>query len=152
MKQKSFIEKRQGKKKQPCTKCEYYLSLGCVTINDFSSTYNLCYWKNWCWSWNFNTLATWCEGLAHWKRPWCWERLRAGGEGDDRGWDGWMAWVWVDSGSWWWTGRPGMLRFMGLQRVRHDWATELNWTDILCFVIVSVMVVIYIWPQNFFSF
>ena len=71
---------------------------------------------------------------THLKRPWCWERLRAGGEGDDRGWDGWMAsptqwtWVWVDSGSWWWTGRPGMLRFMGLQRVGHDWATELNWT------------------------
>ena len=61
------------------------------------------------------------------------ERLRAGGEGDDRGWDGWMAsptqwrWVWVDSGSWWWTGRPGMLRVMGLQRVRRDWATELDW-------------------------
>ena len=67
---------------------------------------------------------------------WCWERLRAGGEGDDRGWDGWMAsstqwrWVWVDSGSWWWTGRPGMLRFMGLQRVRHEWETELNWTEL----------------------
>ena len=66
-----------------------------------------------------------------WKRPWCWERLRAGGEGDNRGWDGWMAspaqwtWVWVDSESWWWTGRPGVLRFMGLQRVRHDWVTEL---------------------------
>ena len=67
------------------------------------------------------------------EKPWFWERLRAGGEGDDRGWDGWMAslaqwtWVWVDSGSWWWTGRPGMLWFMGLQRVGHDWATELNW-------------------------
>ena len=83
--------------------------------------------------WNSNTLATWCEELTHLKRPWCWERLRAGGEGEDRGWDGWMAsltqwtWVWVDSGSWWWTGRPGMLRFMGLWRVGHDWATELNW-------------------------
>ena len=60
------------------------------------------------------------------------ERLRAGGEGDDRVWDGWMAsstqrtWVWVDSGSWWWTGRPGVLWFMGWQRVRQDWATELN--------------------------
>ena len=69
------------------------------------------------------------------KRPWCWERLKAGGEGDDRGWDGWMAsltrwtWVWVNSGSWWWTGRPGVLWFTGLQRVGHDWATELNWTD-----------------------
>ena len=80
-----------------------------------------------------DTLATWCEELTHWKRLWCWERLRAGGEGDDREWVGWMAsptqwtWVWVDSGSWWWTGRPGVLQFMVLQRVGHDWATELNW-------------------------
>ena len=73
--------------------------------------------------------------LTHLKRPWCWERLRAEGDGDDRGWDGWMAsltqwtWVWVDSASWWWTGRPGVLWFMGSQRVRHEWA-ELNWTNI----------------------
>ena len=93
------------------------------------------HWKDWCCSWNSNTLATWCEELTHLKRPWCWERLRGGGEGDNRGWDGWMAsptrwtWVWVDSGSWWWTGRPGVLQFMGSQRVGHDWATELNWTD-----------------------
>ena len=86
-------------------------------------------------SWNSNTLATWCEELTHLKRPWCWERLGAGGEGNDRGWDSWMAsstrwtWVWVNSGSWWWTGRPGILRFMGSQRVRHDRATELNWTE-----------------------
>ena len=92
------------------------------------------HWRDWCWSWNSNTLATWCGELTHWKRPWCWERLRAGGEGDDRGWDGWMAsptqWtcVWMDSRSWWWTGRPGVLRFMGSQRVGHDWATEMNWT------------------------
>ena len=83
-----------------------------------------------------NTLVTSCEELTHWKRPWRWEGLGAGGEGDDRGWDGRMAsptrwaWVWVNSGSWWWTGRPGVLRFMGLQRVWHDWATELNWTDV----------------------
>ena len=81
------------------------------------------------------TLATWCEEMTHLKRPWCWERLRAGGEGDDRGWDGWMAsltqwtWVWVNSGSWWWTGRPGMLQFTGSQRVGHNWVTELNWTE-----------------------
>ena len=86
-----------------------------------------------CWGWNSNTLATSCEELTHWKRPWCWEGLGAGGEGDDRGWDGWMAsptrctWVWVNSRSWWWTGRPGMLWFMGSQRVGHDWVTELNW-------------------------
>ena len=66
---------------------------------------------------------------------WCWEGLGAGGEGDDRGWDCWMAsptqwtWVWVNSGSWWWTGRPGMLQFMGSQRVAHDWATKLNWSN-----------------------
>ena len=71
----------------------------------------------------------WCEQSTYWKRPWCWEGLGAGGEGDDRGWDGWMAsptwwtWVWVDSG------RPGVLQFMGSQRVGHDWATELNWTE-----------------------
>ena len=90
-------------------------------------------WREWCYSWNSSTLATSCEELTHWKRLWCLEGLKAGGEGDARGWDGWMAsltrltWVWVNSGSWWWTGRPGVLRFMGLQRVRHNWATELNW-------------------------
>ena len=92
------------------------------------------HWKKWCWSWNSDTKATWWEKLTNLKRPWCWERLRAGGEGDDRGWDGWMVsliqwkWIWVDSGSWWWTGRPGMLQFMGSQRVGHNWVTELNWT------------------------
>ena len=93
---------------------------------------------NWCWSWNFSTLATWCKELTHLKRPWCWQRLRAG-EGDDWGWDGWMAsltqwtWVWVDSRSWWWTGRPGVLRFMGSQRVGHDQEeTELNWASSAC--------------------
>ena len=65
-----------------------------------------------------------------------WEGLGARGEGDDRGWDGWMAsltrwtWVWVNSESWWWTGRPGMLRFMGSQRVGHYWATDLIWSDL----------------------
>ena len=81
------------------------------------------------------SLATWCEELTHWKRLWCWEGLGAGG-GDDRGWDGWMAsltrwtWVWVNSGSWWWTGRPGVLRSMGLQTVGHDWATDLISSDL----------------------
>ena len=89
----------------------------------------------WCWSWNSNTLATSCEELTHWKRPWCWEGLGAGGEGGGRGWDGWMAslpqWtcVWVNSRSWWWTGRPGMLWFRGSQRVGCDWVTELSWYE-----------------------
>ena len=75
--------------------------------------------------------ATSCEELTHWKRLRCWEGLEAG-EGDDRGWDGWVAsptqwtWVWVNSGRWWWTGRSGVLRFMGSQRVGHDWVTELK--------------------------
>ena len=81
-----------------------------------------------------NTLATWCEELTHLKRPWCWEILKAGGEGDYRRWDGWMAsptqwtWVWVNSRNWWRTRRPSMPYSMGLQRVKHDWVTELNWT------------------------
>ena len=76
--------------------------------------------------WISSSLATWCKELTHLKRPWCWERVRAGGEGDDRGWDGWIplptqwTWVWVNSESWWWTGRPGILQFMGSQRVGHD--------------------------------
>ena len=76
-------------------------------------------------------FATSCKELTHWKRLML-EGLGAGGEGDDKGWDGWMAsptwWtlVWVNSGSWWWTERPGVLWFMGSQRVGHDWATELT--------------------------
>ena len=82
-------------------------------------------WKDWCWSWSWE--------LTHLKRPWCWERLKAGGKGDDRGWDGWIAsptqqtWVWVSSWSWWWTGRPGVLQFMGSQsQTRLSYWTELN--------------------------
>ena len=93
-------------------------------------------WKDWCWSWNSSTLATSWEELTHWKRLWCWERVGAGGERGEPGWDGWMAsltrWtcVWVRSGRWWWTGRLGVLRFMGSQRFGHDWGTELNWTEL----------------------
>ena len=107
------------------------------------------FWKGWgwCWRWNSNTLATWCEELTHWKRPWCWERLKAGGEGDNRGWDGWMAspiwwtWVWANSRSWWWTRKPGMLQSVGLQRARHDWVTKLNWTDIIAMWIREINVI-----------
>ena len=80
-----------------------------------------------------STLATWSQELTHWKRSWCWEILKAGGEGDDRGWDGWMSsltqwpWVQVSSGSWQWTGKPGVLQSMELQRFRHAWVIELNW-------------------------
>ena len=101
----------------------------------------------------FTTLATWCEELTHLKRPWCWERLRAGGEGGDRGWDGWMAsltqwtWVWVDSRSWWWTGRPGVLQFVGLQRVRHDWATELKWYEVVYLTLLLFLEVCSYWYE-----
>ena len=100
------------------------------------------------------TPVLWPPDVKSWlilKRPWYWERLRAGEEGDNRGWDGWIAsptqrtWVWVDSGSLWWTGRSGVLRFMGLQRVGHDWATELNWTQntSLCYFSMMQLVLIY---------
>ena len=81
-----------------------------------------CYWST----------MNWREKLTHWKRPWCWERLKAG-EGDGKGWDDWMAsltlwtWVWASSRRWWRTGKLGVLRSMGSQRVRHNWVTELNW-------------------------
>ena len=80
-----------------------------------------------------NILATWCEELTYWKRHWCWERLKAGGEGEDRGWDGWMAsltqwtWTWASSGSWWWTGKPGVCSPWG--RKESDKIMGLNWTD-----------------------
>ena len=87
-------------------------------------------WKDWYWSWSSNTLAIFWEEPTHWKRPWCWERLKAGGERDDRGWDGWVAsltqwiWVWAGSRRLWRTGKPGMLQSIGSQRVGHNWATE----------------------------
>ena len=90
------------------------------------------HWKDWCWSRNSNTLTTSCEELTHWKRPWCWVRLKVG-EGDDRGWDGWIAsptqwtWVWASSRSWWWAWKPGMLQSMGLQVL--DMTERLNWIE-----------------------
>ena len=93
------------------------------------STLNI-HWKDWCWSWSSNTLATWCEEPTHWKRLWYWEILRTGGGGNDKGWDGWTAsltqwtWVWANSRRWWRTGKAGVLHSLGLQRVGYDWATE----------------------------
>ena len=78
------------------------------------------------------TLTTWHEELTQWKRSWCWEIMKAGGEGDNRGWDGWMAsptqwiWVWVNARNWLWAGKSGVLQSMGSQTVGHDWVTELN--------------------------
>ena len=92
------------------------------------------HWKDWCWGWSFNILATWCKEQTHWKRPWCWERLKEGGEGDDRGWDSWLAspirwtWVWASSGSQWWTGKPGVLHPWG--RKESDTTEQLNWTKL----------------------
>ena len=92
------------------------------------------HWKDWCWSWNTNTLSTLCEVLTDWKGPWYWERLSAGGEGEDRGWDGGMAsptprtWVWVNSGSWWWTRRWARCGSWG--RKESDTTEQLTWTEL----------------------
>ena len=89
-------------------------------------------WRQWCWSWNSSTLATSCEELTHWKRLWCWEGLGAGREGDNGGWDSWVespaqcTWVWVNSGSCWWTGTLACCNSWG--RKESD-TTELNWLD-----------------------
>ena len=111
------------------------------------STLNI-HWKDWCWSWSFNTLATWCEDSTHLKRPWYWEGLKAGGEGDDREWDGWMAsptgwtWVWVSSRSWRWTGKPGCYSRWFYKA--SDMTEELNRTDktentdIVCLLIICL--------------
>ena len=119
-----------------------------TTLKEISPKYS--YWKDWCWSWSSNTLATWCKELIHWKRLWCWERLMGEREGDNRWWNDWVAsptqwtWVWANSGRWWRTGKPVqvklaplwsrnkgsqrlVLQSMGLQRVRHDQATEQQW-------------------------
>ena len=105
----------------------------------------LFHWKDWCWSWSPNTLATWWEELAHWKRPWCWERLKAG-EGVNRGWDGWMAsptqwtWVWASSERWCRTGKPDVLLSMGSQRVGQDWATEqpIKFINVYVYIICRI--------------
>ena len=93
-------------------------------------------WKDWCWSWDSNILSTWCKELTHWERPWCWKRLKAGGEGDNRGWDGWMAsstewtWVWINSGSWWWpSGQEGLVYCSPWGRKEWDTTEWLNWTN-----------------------
>ena len=91
------------------------------------------HWKDWCWSWTSNTLATWFEELTHLKRPWCWKRAKAGGDRDDRGWDGWVvsrtrcAWIWVNSGSWWWTGSLACCDSWGHKE--SDTTERLNWTE-----------------------
>ena len=93
---------------------------------------------------------------SHLKRPWCWTRVKAGGEGDNRGWDGWMTsptrwtWVWVNSRSWWWTGRPGVLQSMGSQRVWQDWETELNWTEYhACMLSVQSWLLVILWTIGY---
>ena len=119
-----------------CVNCgvgeDSWESLGDPTSSSSRKSVLKIHWKDWCWSWNSNTLATWWGELTHWKRPQCWERLKAGGEGDDRGWDGWMAsltqwtWVWVSSRSWWWAGKPGMLQSVRSQ----SWTQLSNWTEL----------------------
>ena len=142
----------------------FMIKWGVQKVNPKGNQSWIFHWKDWCWSWNSNTLVTWCKEWTHWKRPWCWERLKAGGEGDDRGWDGWMAspiwwtWVCVSSGSWWWTGKTGVLQSVGSQRDGHDWATELKQSA--CFVCRSTVIVLSgstctgacVWARLFYFF
>ena len=100
----------------------------------WKSTLNI-HWKDQCWIWSSNTLGHLMWRADSLEKPWCWERLKAGGEGDGRGWGGlmvsltWWTWVWASSRSWWWIGKPAMLQSMASQRVRYDWGTGLNWND-----------------------
>ena len=90
------------------------------------------HWKDWCWSWSSNTMATWYKQPTLRKRPWYWESLKAGGESNNRGWDGWMSlltqwtWIWANSRRQWRTEKPGVLQFMGSQRDRHGLETKLQ--------------------------
>ena len=109
-------------------------------LKDISPEYSL---DRQSWGWKSSTLASWCKELTHWKRPWCWERLREGAERDDRGWDGWMAsltqwtWVWVNCKSRWWKGRPGVLQSWGRKELdMRDW-TKSNWTEISLAVLLE---------------
>ena len=110
--------------------------LSLLNNNKRKSTLNI-HWNDWCWS--SNTLATWCEELTPWKRPWCWERLRAEEEGGGRWWGGWMAsltqwtWVWASSRRWWRTGKPDVLQSMVPQRAGHDLVIEQQWTISKCY-------------------
>ena len=112
----------------PPTPFYYYY---CITLKETNSN---TLWKDSCWSWSSNTLATWCEELTHWKTHWCWDRLKAEGEKGDGRWEVWMAssiqwkWTWANSGSWWGTGKPGVLQSMGLWRVGHHLTTEQQQT------------------------
>ena len=102
----------------------------CAAVHGVTKSWTqLSDWTDWCWRWSSNTLATWCKEPTHWKRLWCWERLKAGKEGGNRGWNGYMAsltqWirVWTNYRRQWRTGKPGVLQSMGLQRVGHDFMT-----------------------------
>ena len=108
------------------------------------------YWKEWCWSWNSNTFATWCEELTHLEKTLMLEKIEGKREGDDRGQDGWRAsparwtWVWASSGRCWRTGNPGMLQSMGSQRVGYDWVTEQQ----LLYYVVQIVPALVIFPAS----
>ena len=106
------------------------------------------HWRDWCWSWNSNTLVIWFEELPHLKKPWCWERLMAGGEGDSRGWDGWMVsptqwtWVWVSCGSWVMVREAWCAAVQEVAKSRtwlSDW-TELNWRNVHDFNLIYTLI------------
>ena len=92
------------------------------------------HWKDWCWGWSSNTLGTWCEEPTHWRRHWCWERVKAEEEEGDKGWDGWMAspiqwtWTWANSRRWWRTGRPGVLKWQSWTQLGDRTTTKKQYS------------------------
>ena len=124
-------EAQKGLSEIPFQSKGYSLCIIWAWVVHYWGTLNI-HWKDWCCSWSFNTLATWCGELSHWKRPWCWERLMAKGEGGSRGWDSWMAspteWtlIWANPGRQWRTGKSGVLQSMRSQRVRKTKTTRVE--------------------------
>ena len=123
------------------------------------------HWKDWSWSLNSNTLANWCEELTHWKRPWCWEGLGAGGEGDDRKWDGWMA-PWFNGHGFMRTlavgdGQGGLVCCDSWGHKELDTTEWLNWTELNCYIYIYLSIClsmkvfftyIYLFLLSYFSF
>ena len=117
--------------------------LDCKEIQPVHPKGDQSYWKDWCWSWNSNTLTPWCEELTHWKRPWCWARLMRGGDGCMASPTKWI-WVWASSGRWWRPGKPGLLQSLGLQRAGNNWVAgqQQEWK---CLFFVFVFYVLLLW-------
>ena len=106
-------------------------------------------WKDWCWSWNSNTLATWCKELTHLKRPWCWKRLKAGGAGDDRGWDGWMASLGMSLSKCWELAMDREAWLTAVHGVTKNQTRLSNWTELNSISSVYRLTIIYFYSISY---